>query len=426
MPRRLTRKCSRGREAPLDPDEALVGVELLLDLLVLDLRQRRDDLARGIRRIEQQVRIDEGRHHRHRGRQHHAVAVDDVGTLGLDRAAARRDTLRRLGAVAQQRDVAHAQADRAEHHDEDGRSHDQALARSLLHVALEPFFFRPVTRAGRRGGRGGRFGRARFAPQPHRRTPSFFERISSIEVEATWPSPTGPVVAGACACAGRGGVVDPVVVRPEGGAEAGEGLPASAETRPPPGTARRGDVVARSWGGRKWWIAPLLIAVVLGGLGLEGLGLEGIEPDDLLDAGLLELEMLLRQPLDALGLVEMRPLHPEDVGRLLAFDDLLVGAVDLVLEVLHLVLDREETHRRGDGGDRPEQEPAMDHAAPPAFSATRSRAERARGLAETSASRRRHRLARQVAQGGGALLGARRRVARRRRRAARTGRERIP
>ena len=101
------------REAPLDPDEALVAVELLLDLLVLDLRQGRDDLARGIRRIDQQVRVDEGRHHRHRGREHHAVAVDDIGTLGLDRAAAGCDTLRRLGAVAQQRDVAHAQADRA-------------------------------------------------------------------------------------------------------------------------------------------------------------------------------------------------------------------------------------------------------------------------------------------------------------------------
>ena len=97
----------------------------------------------------------------------------------------------------------------------------------------------------------------------------------------------------------------------------------------------------------------MLIAVVLGGLGLEGLGLEGIEPDDLLDAGRLELEMLLRQPLDALGLVEMGPLHPEYVGRLLAFDDLLVGAVDLLLEVLHLVLDGEETDCGSDRGHRP-------------------------------------------------------------------------
>src|SRR4029077_7969511 len=141
-----------------------------------------------------------------------------------DRAATRCDALRRFGAVAQQRDIAHAQADRAERHDEDGRSHDQSLARSLLHVALQSLFLRPVTRAGRRGGRGGRFGRARFAPPPHRRTPSFFERISSIEVEATWPSPTGPDVAGSCSKAGRGGVVGPVVLRPEGGAEAGEGL----------------------------------------------------------------------------------------------------------------------------------------------------------------------------------------------------------
>src|SRR5262245_45604595 len=101
--------------------------------------------------------------------------------------------------------------------------------------------------------------------------------------------------------------------------------------------------------------------------------------------------MLLRQLFDALRLVEMRPFHLEDMGRLLACDDLLVGAVDLLLEVLHLVLDGEQPDRRGDGGDRPEQESAMDHARLPsdscaAFSATRRRAERARGLARTSAS----------------------------------------
>src|SRR5256885_1810565 len=83
------------------------------------------------------------------------------------------------------------------------------------------------------------------------------------------------------------------------------------------------------------WIAPLLIGVFL----------EGLEPDALLDAGLLELEILLRQPLDALGLVEMRPLDFQNVGRLLAFDDLLVGAVDLLLEVLDAVLDREQADR---------------------------------------------------------------------------------
>ena len=37
-------------QAALDPDEALVAVELLLDLVVLELGQRRDDLARGILR----------------------------------------------------------------------------------------------------------------------------------------------------------------------------------------------------------------------------------------------------------------------------------------------------------------------------------------------------------------------------------------
>src|SRR5205823_3571399 len=46
-------------QAPLDPEEALVGVELVLDVLVLELGQRRDDLARGILRVEQQVRVGE-------------------------------------------------------------------------------------------------------------------------------------------------------------------------------------------------------------------------------------------------------------------------------------------------------------------------------------------------------------------------------
>src|SRR5439155_24420971 len=115
-------------------------------------------------------------------------------------------------------------------------------------------------------------------------------------------------------------------------------------------------------------------------------GFERVESDDLLDAGRLELEMLLGQALDALSLVEMGPFDPQDVRGLLALDDLLVGAVDLLLEVLHLVLDREQADRRGDGCDRPEQEPTMDHARLPIFSATRRRAERARGLAATSAA----------------------------------------
>ncbi len=46
------------------------------------------------------------------------------------------------------------------------------------------------------------------------------------------------------------------------------------------------------------------------------------------------LRCFCAQLLDALGLVEMRPLDLQDVGRLLALDDLLVGAVDLLLEVL--------------------------------------------------------------------------------------------
>src|SRR5437660_10065752 len=96
--------------------------------------------------------------------------------------------------------------------------------------------------------------------------------------------------------------------------------------------------------------------------------------------------MRLGETLDALGLVQVRPFDPEDVGRLLTLDDLLIGAVDLLLEVLHLVFDGEQADRRGHGRNRPEQEAAMDHAAPPIFSATRRRAERARGLAATSVS----------------------------------------
>src|SRR5215470_10159571 len=137
-----------------------------------------------------------------------------------------------------------------------------------------------------------------------------------------------------------------------GGRRGAAGLRCGATTT---GQRRRGDVVARSWGGRKWWIATR------GGI----LWLQRIEPDDLLDRGLLELEVLQRQPLDALGLVEVSPFDAQDVRGLLAFDDLLVGAVDLLLEVLHLVLDPEQPDRRGDGGGRPEQESAMDHARPP-------------------------------------------------------------
>jgi hypothetical protein len=98
--------------------------------------------------------------------------------------------------------------------------------------------------------------------------------------------------------------------------------------------------------------------------------------------------MLDGEPLDALGLVQVSPFDPQDVRGLLALDDLLVGAVDLLLEVLHLVFHGEQTDRRGDGGNRPEQEPAMDHARPPSesFSATRRRAERARGLLAISAA----------------------------------------
>src|SRR6188474_615989 len=96
--------------------------------------------------------------------------------------------------------------------------------------------------------------------------------------------------------------------------------------------------------------------------------------------------MLDGELLDALGLVEVSPFDPQDVRGLLALDDLLVGAVDLLLEVRHLVLHGEQTDRGGDRGHRPEHESAMNHARPPIFSATRRRAERARGLAAISAA----------------------------------------
>src|SRR3982075_2866320 len=99
--------------------------------------------------------------------------------------------------------------------------------------------------------------------------------------------------------------------------------------------------------------------------------------------------MLVGGPVDALGLVEVSPFDPQDVRGLLALDDRVVGTVDLLFEVLHLVLHGEQAHRRGDGGNRPEQESAMDHARPPpteSFSATRRRAERARGFSAISAA----------------------------------------
>src|SRR5262249_2106193 len=114
-----------------------------------------------------------------------------------------------------------------------------------------------------------------------------------------------------------------------------------------------------------------------------------VEPENLVHRGLIKQEILGGQSLDALGFVEMSPFDPQDVRGLLALDDFLIGAVDPLLEILHLVLHGEQPDRRGDGGDRPEQESAMDHARPPSpdsFSATRRRAERARGLAAISAS----------------------------------------
>src|SRR5258708_17532632 len=99
--------------------------------------------------------------------------------------------------------------------------------------------------------------------------------------------------------------------------------------------------------------------------------------------------MLDGEPFDALSLVEVSPFDPQDVRGLLTLDDLLVGAVDLLLEVLHLVLHGEQAHRRGDGGNRPEQESAMAHPRPPppeSFSATPRRAERARGFSAISAA----------------------------------------
>src|SRR5258708_39556730 len=69
-----------------------------------------------------------------------------------------------------------------------------------------------------------------------------------MEAAALWPSPTGPGGAGSFGVASRGGVVGPEE-RPEGGAEAGEGLPASAATRPPPGKVDEGTSVPVRGGG---------------------------------------------------------------------------------------------------------------------------------------------------------------------------------
>ena len=151
MPRRLTRKCSRGLRPRLIQTKLLSASSFSLTSSYLSSGSAETIFCAASCGVEQQVRIDEGRHHRHRGREHHAVAVDDVGALRLDRAAARRHALGRLGAVAQQRDVAHAQRHRGEHHHEQGRGDHKALACELLHVALQPLLFRPVTRAGRRG-----------------------------------------------------------------------------------------------------------------------------------------------------------------------------------------------------------------------------------------------------------------------------------
>ena len=124
-------------EAALDPDEGLVALELLPDLVVFQVGQGGDDLACGFLGIEQQTRIEEGRHHRHRRREHRSVSIDDIGAFGLDRSAARRHALGRLSAVAQQRDIAHAQADCDERQCENRRRDDEPLPSRLLGIALE-------------------------------------------------------------------------------------------------------------------------------------------------------------------------------------------------------------------------------------------------------------------------------------------------
>src|SRR6185437_179153 len=73
------------------------------------------------------------------------------------------------------------------------------------------------------------------------------------------------------------------------------------------GQSRRGDVVARSWGGRKWRIASRG----------EGIRLEGIESNDLADRSRLQIGVRLGEMLDTLGLVEVRPFDLQDVGGLL-------------------------------------------------------------------------------------------------------------
>ena len=89
------------RQVALQPDEAAVGVELGGGRGDVEVRQHRVQHLRGLVRILHLARVGIERGGGEAGRQHHAVAVDDVGAVGLDLGLRHH---RGLGAVRQQRD----------------------------------------------------------------------------------------------------------------------------------------------------------------------------------------------------------------------------------------------------------------------------------------------------------------------------------
>ncbi len=112
------------RQVALQPDEALVCAELDLELGGAEARDRGGKLLGRFGGIADLARIGEERRGLEAGRQHHPVAVDDVGALGDGGGERRLPGDARLGAVTEQGNV-HQPARDGEEGESEERGPDQ-------------------------------------------------------------------------------------------------------------------------------------------------------------------------------------------------------------------------------------------------------------------------------------------------------------
>ena len=137
MPSALTSCCSRGVRLRRSQTKLRSDLQLGEDFGFGRARQHLGQLARRIDRLLHQMRIGVERGGRHRGRQHHAVAIDDLGALGrqlADRRPPSPGAARRHRAAATDRPGA---GDDAKGQREDEGAQRQAIARHLDRVARD-------------------------------------------------------------------------------------------------------------------------------------------------------------------------------------------------------------------------------------------------------------------------------------------------